>query len=461
MKDTSNAGENISCTEQEIADKAPKQSAEKKPADPARRPRRASGPQIYGQGDAMADPKNMYSQQGMIRRDVQARGTQGAAGRPVRQPMNANGVPAGRPMNGNGAPAGRPMNANGAPAGRPMNANGVPAGRPMNANGAPAGRPMNGNGVPAGRPMNGNGAPAGQPMNTNGAPAGQPMNGNGTPVRPNGMPVNMQGRPGMGVPMVHPGRRMESARAALKSPLLILVALLNTVCLAGAIAAIFMHQMNYSQFIRLISDINMPAQLAGYMDSAKKLLSMLDSGMLPVNLALHIPDLFLCLGFWLVCITARTAKEKMSGIGFLCMKVFVVINMIVTCVVVLLGLILSVTLVVAAWVSGTKNMIILAAVMLVVMIITALASIMYYFCYLATIKVCRLNAGTGEPYGQASSYVALVHVIVGLTGIVGLLSGIVNAEISNIAGYIGKIGWMLLFALWIILYRRKMSEFED
>ena len=298
-----------------------------------------------------------------------------------------------------------------------------------------------------------------QPVNR---AAGQPMGGQGQPMnRAAGQPMNMQGRPMNAGQAAYKNGRIESSRSVLKSPILILVALLNTVCLAGAVAAVFLHEMNYTQFIRLISDINMPAQLAGYMESVKKLLGMLDSGMLPVNLALQIPGVFLCIGLWLICITGRTADEEMSGIGFVFMKIFVVIKMIFTCAVVLIGLILSVTLVVAAWVSGTNSMILLAGVMLAVMIITALAVIMYYFCYLATLKAIRLNASTGEPYGQVSVYVAIVHVILGLSGIVGLLSGIVNAEISNIAGSIGKIGWMLLFAVWIYLYKGKMSEFED
>ena len=349
--------------------------------DPARRPHRASGPQIYGQSEGMANPQ-IYGQQGMIRRDVPARG-------------------AGQPINGQVRAQGEGMNR-------------------------------------AGQPINGQVRPQGEGMSR----AGQPINGQG---RPQGELI----------------KRMEIARTALKSPVFLLIALLNTVFLVGSVAAVFLHQMNYSQFVRLISDISMPAQLTGYMETLKKILGMLDSGMLPVNLALQLPNLFLCIGLWLICMTVRSSEEEMSGAGFVCMKISVIIRMIVTCVVILACLILSVTLVVAAWVSGTKSMIVLAGVMLAAMIIIALAAIMYYFCYLATIKVCRLNASTGEPYGQVSLYVAVIHVVLGLSSIVGLLSGIVNAELSNIVGSIGKIGWMLLLAAWICIYKGKMSEFED
>ncbi len=426
--------------------------------EPTRRPRRTkSGPQIYGQNDGMQNAR-LYEQQGMIRRDVQGRGAQRgpenntSSGRPT---GSENGIQAGRAASGNGTAAGRPMEpGNGAPANRPMGSG----------NGAPANRPMGpGNGVPANRPMGpGNGAPTGRPMGPgNGAP-GRPMGpGNGVPGRPMGPGNGVPGRLPVKMPNVSPGRIMEASRRVIKSPLLILVALLNTVCLAGSVAAIFMHQLNYSQIIRLISSIKMPTQISSYVDSLITILGKLDSGMMAVNLAIHIPELLLCIGFWLVCINVRTADEKMSGAGFVFMKVYVIISMIKMCIVLLVGLIVSVTLVVAAWVSGTKSMIIIAGVMLVGMIVAAMAIIMYYFCYLATIKVCRLNAGTGEAYGLASSYVAFVHILGALTGGIGLLSGIVNSEISNIVGSAGQIGWMLLFAVWIFLYRGKMSEFEE
>ena len=324
----------------------------------------------------------------------------------------------------------------------PQNPNGRPVNRPNGPQGAPANRPNGPQGAPVNRPNGPQGAPAVRPNGPQGVPAGRP---NGPQMRPsyNSMQV------------------METARKAIKSPLFILIALLNTVYLVSSIAAIFLEQLNFSVAARLLSGVNLPTQFVGYMDKFLVLMAKLDTDAVVVNLAMRVPDLLFCIGLWLILVTAFSAKETMSGIGFGFVKLVLIINMIKNCVVVLAGLVISVVLTVAAWVSGTGSMTVASTVTLVLMIVIAMMVIMYYFCYMATFKTVRLNASTGEPYGKVSVYVAIMEIILALTAILNLLSGIVNAEISAITGAAGKMGWMILFALWIFSYRSRMSEFEE
>ena len=302
--------------------------------------------------------------------------------------------------------------------------------------------PQDPNGRPVNRPNGPQGAPVNRPNGPQGAPANRP---NGPHLSPsyNGMQV------------------IETARKAIKSPLFILIALLNTVYLVSSIAAIFLEQLNFSVAARLLSGVNLPTQFVGYMDKFLVLMAKLDTDAVVVNLAMRVPDLLFCIGLWLILVTAFSAKETMSGIGFGFVKLVLIINMIKNCVVVLAGLVISVVLTVAAWVSGTGSMTVASTVTLVLMIVIAMMVIMYYFCYMATFKTVRLNASTGEPYGKVSVYVAIMEIILALTAILNLLSGIVNAEISAITGAAGKMGWMILFALWIFSYRSRMSEFEE
>ncbi len=421
--------------EEDLSGKGAEEKSEAQISQMGRQPRRMkSEPQIYGQTQ-MGDSAAAYrGQQGMVRRNLQGRPANGMQGQPM------NGAPQGRPANGmqrqpmNGAPQGRPVNGM---QGQPMN--GAPQGRPVN---GVQGQPMNG--APQGRPVNGM---QGQPMNR--VPQGRPMNG-------------MQGQPTNGTPQGRYTRAiMETARKSMKSPMFFLIVLLNTVYLAGAIAAIFMKQLNYSQFGRLLTGMELPSQLTGYMDELMNLLMKLDTSAVGVNIVLHIPHILFCLGLWAIFFAAVGAKEKMSGVGFSFIKIVVIFNMIVKCVVLLAGLIVSVTLVVAAWASGTKSMIVGSVITMVLMIMITMLIIMYYFCYLGTIKTCRLNAKSGESYGKASAYVALVSIVGALTAVVNLLSGIVNLEISNIASAAGKMGWMILFGLWIFSYRKKMKQFAE
>ena len=282
-----------------------------------------------------------------------------------------------------------------------------------------------------------------------GAPQGRPMNG-------------PQGRPMQGVSY---GRYrmqiMETARGMLKSPLFFLIALLNTVYLAGSIAAIFMKELNFSLYAGLLADIEFPAQVAGYMTDLLAIFAKLDTGAVIVNLVIHIPDMLFCLGVWVIFISALAAKERMSGAGFGMVKVVMILRMVVYCILMLAGLLVSVTLVVAAWISGVQSMLIASVVTLVLMIVITMMLIMYYFSYFATMKTCRVNADNGDVYGSVSSYVAGLQILMALFSVINLVSGIVNAEISNFAGSVGKMGWMILLGIWMFRYKNKLSEFDE
>ena len=413
--------------------------------------RMKSGPQIYGQmaGQGAAD---QMQPDGMLRRT-----------------MNGNDRPANHHPT---AGVRRPI----ASQGRPMNSQGQPSqGRPMNGQGQPSqGRPMNGQGqLSQGRPMNGQGQPMqGRPMNSQGQPMqGRPMNSQGQPMQ--GRPMNSQGQPMMqNRPMSAPQYDMpsmgfrntkiqEMSKKSFQSPIFLLVALLQTVYLAGSIAAIFMKQLNFSQVMRLITGISMPTQITGYMDQLLKLMAKLDTGAVLANLAIRIPDVLMCLGLWMIVFAARSKKTEMPGVGFTFLKIVVIIGLIKSCVLMLAGLVISVALVVSAWVSGVQTMIVAAVVTLVIMIVLTMLVVMYYFSYLAMLRTFRTNTQKGESYGAASGYVAVVYILMGLFGIIGLLSGIVNGEISGIVGSAGRIGWMLLMAFWIFGYRSTLGEIED
>lgn len=442
-------------------------------------------PHIYGQGDADRSGKQRMTS-GAIRREM-GRAYEGSrADAPARGAARPADVRKPAQMSGRAQRAGRPEGRNAAEQARLEDMAGMQrrqseAGngrRPMQAgtgNGGRAPQAMAGN---AGRPMQA--ANGRRPVQANGAEyvrgaAGSLNGGQGAPnrgpaaVRPvnvQGGPVNMQNRPAGAYvnaarPVNYAAQRLAmTARGVLKSPLLILVALLQTVYLAGAVMAVFLKQVDFSQAARLLSNVNFPAQMAGYMNSVLNVISRLGSGAIVANLIPRIPELLLCLGLWMTVIAARTKKEKMSGTGLGLWKAYVIIGMIGACLALLGGLIISVAIVVSAWVAGTKSVIAVSVIVLILLIVVTMLVVMYYFSYLATLKTFRKNAN-GEVYGTASGYVAVIHIIAGLLGIISLLSGIVNAEIGTIISAAGQIGWMVLFGVWIFQYRTKLSGEEE
>lgn len=442
-------------------------------------------PHIYGQGDADRSGKQRMTS-GAIRREM-GRAYEGSrADAPARGAARPADVRKPAQMSGRAQRAGRPEGRNAAEQARPEDMAGMQrrqseAGngrRPMQAGTGNDGRAPQAMAGSAGRPMQA--ANGRRPVQANGAEyvrgaAGSLNGGQGAPnrgpaaVRPvnvQGGPVNMQNRPAGAYvnaarPVNYAAQRLAmTARGVLKSPLLILVALLQTVYLAGAVMAVFLKQVDFSQAARLLSNVNFPAQMAGYMNSVLNVISRLGSGAIVANLIPRIPELLLCLGLWMTVIAARTKKEKMSGTGLGLWKAYVIIGMIGACLALLGGLIISVAIVVSAWVAGTKSVIAVSVIVLILLIVVTMLVVMYYFSYLATLKTFRKNAN-GEVYGTASGYVAVIHIIAGLFGIISLLSGIVNAEIGTIISAAGQIGWMVLFGVWIFQYRTKLSGEEE
>lgn len=487
------AAKNVALPEVEIAGHTVQQD----PGHPAHRLK--SGPHIYGQEEdqrMMADD----GQSGIIRREFhgrsQAAGMDRIAGAPGQKDESGNsgqaaGVNRAAGMQGQMAGMGRPMGGQSqmVRANRPVNGQNPTSAANRSANAPRMAGAANGTGHPAaagnraangparsmpgaGRSMQGNG-PA-RPVNGAGRPAGagtRPMTGTARPVNSAGRP--MQGNAGAGRPGAVQGgpaaRQMgvigqkirSTSRSVMKSPLFLLVALLQTAFLVGSVASIFMQELNFSQYARLITDVRLPKQLVGYMDDFIRLMGKLDTDAIVLNLVFQVPDLLMCLGLWLVVFSCRTKKSRMNGAGFTLMKAVVIIAMIKNCLIMLAGLVISVALVVSAWASETQSLIIAAVVTLIIMIVLTMMVIMYHFSYLGMIKTFRRNAIDGESYGRASGYVAVVYIIMGLTAIVGILSGVVNSEISCIVSSAGKLGWMVLFAVWIFKYRKKMSEVED
>ncbi|MCD8336608.1 MAG: hypothetical protein LUD18_04905 [Lachnospiraceae bacterium] len=405
---------------------------EKNTQRPVRPRRTKSGPQIYGQESAAG----FDGAQGVIRKDVHG----GHAGENLVYGDDIQNAPVQPRRRSETA---RRKNTTMAAGERPER----PAQRLAD------GRTVAGGGT-AGRANGSNAA---------GAPAQQPK----PPVQPYAPQAPRENRGNSQQPHHHSGKSsgkarkvMEASKDALTSPLLLFVALLQTVFLAGSVAAVFMRELSYGQLGKLLNLLDLPSQLSGYVSMFQSAMTQLDNGALAINLAIRVPDLLLCLGFWMIWILAHRSKKKMSGFGFGLVQFVTIIEMIAACAVLLVVLILSVTLVIAAWSGGTQSLIVIAAATLVGAIIVTMAIVMYFFCYLSTIRIIKTNARTGELCGKVSVYVAVIHMILALIGIINILSGIVNMEMTSIAAGIGQLGWMLLFGVWILKYRSTLSAYN-
>lgn len=283
------------------------------------------------------------------------------------------------------------------------------------------------------------------------------------PGQPQGTMVQQRRPIPQGAGMVRQGtygqRLMSQAKGMFRSPLFVLMALLNTIALGVSVAGILMKELNYSGLLSVLKNFDMPVEALVYVDKFMELLSKAE-GESVIELAGKVPDLLLCIGIWILVITALRKKEGMASAGFLTVKIVVILKMIVSCIILVACLIFSVTLVVSAWVSSGRTALIASAVFLGIMIILSMAVIMYFFCLLHGLKVCRKNAVMGEDFGKLPLYAVVLTILIALVSAVGLLSAVINMEIAGIVSFACQIGWMLLLGIWMLVYRNKTGYNE-
>ncbi len=290
-----------------------------------------------------------------------------------------------------------------------------------------------------------------------GGQMGDPYRPQGTMVQrrngytPNRMPVRM----GLS------GRQLaEQSKRMFRSPVFFLIAVLCTVFTVTTIASVLLQELSFSQVVNILANFDAPSELMAYANKILNFISNLGGGMVMVSLLLHLPEFLLCAGVWILFITAGKSQEPMPGTGFLCTKIYIIIKMVIMCIVMLICLIMSVVFTVSAWMSVILEAKIISAVFLAAMIVITMMVIMYFFCLLHTVKVCRANAVQGDNFSSVSRYAAVLTILAALGSVIGLLSAIVNSETAGIVSFSCKIGWMVLAGLWILIYRNKIKVSE-
>jgi hypothetical protein len=289
------------------------------------------------------------------------------------------------------------------------------------------------------------------PYPPNGQPQRRMPDNQGRPVR---QPQQNGAAPRQGM---YGQQMMQNARKAFHSPLFLIITILYTAAIAGSVASVFLQELSFSQILQMLTNFDAPNAVMTYAEKVVGLLSKIDNGTYVIGLGAKIPDVFLCLGFWIAYLTSGAKRKKMSGVGFVFSRIALVVKMIVSCLLMLAGLLLAVTFVVSAWVSDVQETKIASVIFLAALIVLTMFIIMFFFSALHTVSVCSRNV-KGETGGKVSVFTAILTILIALCSVISLLSAIVNVEIGGMVGHACKIGWMVLAGFWIILYRGKVNR---
>lgn len=265
-------------------------------------------------------------------------------------------------------------------------------------------------------------------------------------------PGRMASRQGM-----HGQKLMQDARKAFHSPAFLILTILYTAFIAASVASAFMQDLSFSQIVQMLANLSPSNEIMSYTDKVAGLLSRFDSGAMVIVLVSRIPDMLLCLGFWIAYLTSGARRERMSGGGFLLARIVLILKLIIACILMLVCLLLAVTFAVSAWVSGLQATKVAAIIFLVAVIVLTMMVVMYFFCCLHTVKVCKMNAVKGEGAGKVSAYAAVITILAALVSVISLLFSVVNTEIAGIISSACLIGWLVLLGIWILAYRSRVN----
>lgn len=167
---------------------------------------------------------------------------------------------------------------------------------------------------------------------------------------------------------------------------------------------------------------------------------------------LNFPSVVICIGLWLAFFATHKDDGPISTAGYTLTRVMIWLEFIFICLVLTVGLIISVAFVVAAGASSSTTSIIVGVALLVVLIIVSLFVILFYVQFLHNLKVIKQNAKTGADVGRIAVFVPVIGIIMGIFAALGLIP----MSPDDILGLISQgttAAWLLFGSIWMLVYR--------
>lgn len=173
----------------------------------------------------------------------------------------------------------------------------------------------------------------------------------------------------------------------------------------------------------------------------------------------QIPQILLCVGIWMLFVSALSGTGRMSGAGLTIIKVINLITFILLCIGFGLavlglaaGLVYSIGEKVEAFISA-----IVGAVLVIVAIVGTIL-IVYYAKLLKTINTMRSAVNTGAPSDRVSGFVAVICMITGISSGIYFFSSVSSGEILVALSHAANAAMNICFGLLIFRFRNTMRE---
>ena len=173
---------------------------------------------------------------------------------------------------------------------------------------------------------------------------------------------------------------------------------------------------------------------------------------LSILLIFAVPNALFALALWIMLIQTKRDRSKFGLGGYTLARVMMVLKFVVACLVLAVGLIISVYFVVVGASSARfTSSFIQGLIMLIIMIFIAIFTIMYYIQWMYTLKCVKVNVRSGSDIGRVPTYVGILSIILAVFFALMLLPLAPNDYLGLAAGGT-KALYFLVSGIWLLKY---------
>ena len=181
---------------------------------------------------------------------------------------------------------------------------------------------------------------------------------------------------------------------------------------------------------------------------------------LSIAVVFLVPNVLYCLALWLMFFRTDTKRRQFPMGGYTLARVMMILKFLIACVVLAVGLVISVYFVVvgAQRKSGSiDSSLIQGVILLIVMIVVSIFVVMYYIQWMFCLKVVRDNAKKGTDPGRMPGFVVFLSVLVsGLC--VLLMIPMAPNDYIGLAARGAAAAYFLISGLWVLIYKIKVKR---
>lgn len=173
-----------------------------------------------------------------------------------------------------------------------------------------------------------------------------------------------------------------------------------------------------------------------------------------------VPNVLYCLALWLMFFRTDTKRRQFPMGGYTLARVMMILKFLVACLVLAIGLVISVYFVVvgAQRKSGSiDSSLIQGVILLIVMIVVSIFVVMYYIQWMFCLKVVRDNAKKGTDPGRMPGFVVFLSILCAAICVLLMIPMAPNDYIG-LASRGAAALYFLVSGLWVLIYKIKVKR---